>query len=147
MKVFARAALVFFAVYAMTASSSFSQQSTSSAAQYSVELYRGISPPSDDLVIGRIVWELKDKKGTLQEAMNDDLKKRMNIYVRGSYKVNDTHRYLFIGGEKELSRVEMYKLDNDIWVMEKPEWLLSYFGDSLGGVGSTMNGFLTIFSK
>jgi len=61
--------------------------------------------------------------------------------------VNDQHFYVFINGESELGRAEMYKLGNDTWVLEKPDWLLSHFAESFGAVGSTLNGFMTVYSR
>ena len=114
---------------------------------YTAEIYKGSSPPPDDLIVARIVWELKNKKGTIREALNDDTAKKMRVFVRGTHKVNDQHFYVFINGEADLSRAEMYKLGNETWVLEKPDWLISHFADSFGDLGSTLNGFMTIYSR
>jgi hypothetical protein len=46
---------------------------------YTADVYKGSSPPSDELIVARVVWELKNKKGTIQEALNDDTPKKQRI--------------------------------------------------------------------
>ena len=147
MVMYARTFLFIFALLAASSSTSFSQERTASTESYTADVYKGPSPPSDELIVARVVWELKNKKGTIQEALNDDTARKMRIFVRGTHKVNDQHFYVFINGEADLCRAEMYKLGNDTWVLEKPDWLISHFADSFGDLGSTLNGFMTIFSR
>ena len=147
MVIYARMLLFIFALLATASSPSFSQEKTASTEAYIAEVYKGTSPPSDELIVARVVWELKNKKGTIQEALNDDIARKMRIFVRGTHKVNDQYFYVFINGEADLCRAEMYRLGNDTWVLEKPDWLISHFAESFGDLGSTLNGFMTVYSK
>ena len=76
MMVYARMLLFVFALLATTSSHSFSQDRTASTEPYIADVYKGTSPPSDELIVARVVWELKNKKGTIQEALNDDIAKK-----------------------------------------------------------------------
>jgi len=147
MVMYARTVFFIFTLLAATSSLSFSQERTASSETYTADVYKGSSPPSDELIVARVVWELKNKKGTIQEALNDDTARKKRIFVRGTHKVNDQHFYVFINGEADLGRAEMYKLGNDTWVLEKPDWLISQFAESFGDLGSTLNGFMTIYSR
>ena len=142
-----RALLLISTLLVATSSLAFSEERNASTKPYTAEVYKGSSPPSEELIVARVVWELKNKKGTIQEALHDDTARKMRIFVRGTHKVNDQHFYVFINGEADLYRAEMYKLGNDAWVLEKPDWLISHFADSFGDLGSTLNGFMTIYSR